>query len=115
MLQISGSCVPNSQTPSARQLIGYATDGYPVFGYAANSAGVTLKSCWTANSTTPTNINSHFYYDTNGIQSGTCHLDKANGYTFSDGTYGYVMISSNYYVPYYYAGTKLASVCGFTP
>ena len=38
----------------------------------------------------------------------------ANGYTFSDG-YGYVLVSTNYYVPYYYAGTTWGSVCGFTP
>jgi hypothetical protein len=47
----------------------------------------------------------------------TCKLtfkqDYANGYTFSDG-YGYVLVSSNYWVPYYYAGSKLYSVCGFS-
>jgi hypothetical protein len=56
---------------------------------------------------------SEFYYDTAGYNAGTCHLDMANGYNFSDG-YGYVIVSTNYYVPYYYAGTTLASVCGFS-
>jgi len=110
---VSGSCITNSTTPSARQLIGYATDGYPVYGYGTNSAGVTLKSCWTTTSTSPTSV-SNFSYDSTGYAAGTCHLDKANGYTFSDG-YGYVMVSTNYYVPYYYAGSKVASICGFTP
>ena len=57
----------------------------------------------------------NFTYDSTGYSAGTCHLDKANGYTFSDGAYGYVMISDKYYVPYYYAGSMLASVCGVTP
>jgi len=55
-----------------------------------------------------------FSYDATGYANGTCHLDKANGYTFSTG-YGYVLTSANYYVPYYIAGTKSAQVCGFTP
>jgi hypothetical protein len=38
----------------------------------------------------------------------------ANGYTFSGG-YGYVLVATNYYVPYYYAGSTWGSVCGFTP
>ena len=54
----------------------------------------------------PSNM-ANFTYDSTGYSAGTCHLDKANGYTFSDGTYGYVMISDKYYVPYYYAGLCL--------
>jgi hypothetical protein len=112
-MQISGTCFTNANNPSARQLIGYAVDGYPIYGYASNTAGATLKSCWTSSSTSPTKISS-FTYDTTGYTAGSCHLDKANGYTFSDG-YGYVMVSTNYYVPYYYAGSSVAKICGFTP
>jgi hypothetical protein len=111
--QISGTCFTNAATPSARQLVGYAVDGYPVYGYSTNTAGTTLKSCWTTTSTTPTNV-ANFTYDTAGYTAGTCHLDQANGYTFTDG-YGYVLTSSNYYVPYKYFGSKVASICGFTP
>ncbi len=73
---------------------------------------MTLKSCWSTTATTVTNV-SQFSYNQTAYDAGTCHLDKANGYTFSTG-YGYVMVSTNYYVPYYYAGSKTASVCGFT-
>jgi hypothetical protein len=87
-------------------LIGYALDGYPVYGVST-----TLKSCWSA--TNPTNI-ANFTYSGAGYAAGTCHLDLANGYTFSDG-YGYVIVSDNYYVPYYYYGSFVGKVCGFTP
>jgi hypothetical protein len=95
-------------------LVGYSVDGYPIYGYATTSAGVTLKSCWTTTSTSPTNV-SNFTYNSTAFSAGTCHLDKANGYTFSDGTYGYVMVSTNYFVPYYYSGSTVAKICGFTP
>ena len=107
--QLSTTCVGTT----ANQLVGYALDGYPIYFSATNAAGTTLKSCWTSSSTSPTNI-SNFTYDTTGYTAGTCHLDKANGYTFADGTYGYVVVSNNYYTPYYYAGTTKASICGFT-
>ena len=112
--QVSGTCITGATTASPKTLIGYAVDGYPVYGYAANSSGSTLKSCWTTTASSPTNM-ANFTYDSTAYSAGTCHLDKANGYTFSDGTYGYVMVSNNYYVPYYYAGSKKASICGFTP
>jgi hypothetical protein len=63
--------------------------------------------------TSPTTI-SDFTYDSTGYANGTCHLDKANGYTFSTG-YGYVITSANYYVPYYLAGSTTVPICGFTP
>ena len=84
-----------------------------MYGYATNTAGTTLKSCWTTTSSTPTNV-ANYTYDSTSYSSGSCHLDKANGYNFTDG-YGYVMVSTNYYVPYYLYGSKTASVCGFTP
>lgn len=55
-----------------------------------------------------------FTYDKTGYQAGTCHLDDANGFQFSDG-YGYVSVAEKYYVPYYYAGSTWARICGFTP
>jgi hypothetical protein len=114
LLQVSGTCITGATTPSPKTQIGYAVDGYPVYGYATNSAGTTLKSCWTTTSSKPSNF-TDFSYDSTSYSAGTCHLDKANGYTFSDGTYGYVMVSTNFYVPYYYFGSKVAQICGFTP
>ncbi len=112
--QVSGTCITGATTASSNTLLGYAVDGYPVYGYATNSAGTTLKTCWSTTKSSPTLV-SDFTYNSTAYSAGTCHLDKANGYTFSDGTYGYVMVSDNYYVPYYYAGTKVATICGFTP
>jgi len=111
-LQIS-SCITNATVASTNTQIGYFIDGYPIYGYASNSAGTTLKSCWYSTSSSPSLI-SQFTYNSTGYSAGTCHLDYANGYTFTSG-YGYVMVSTNYYAPYYYAGSKVASICGFTP
>ena len=85
-----------------------------MYGYATDSSGNTLKSCWTTTLSNPSN-SANFTYDTAGYSAGTCHLDRANGYTFSDGTYGYVMINDKFYVPLYRSGSVVASVCGFTP
>jgi len=111
--KVSGTCIAGATTASNRTLIGYALDGYPMYGYANNEAGTQLKSCWKSSSTTPTMV-SDFTYDNDGYLAKTCHLDQANGYTFTDG-YGYVMVAENYYVPNYFAGTTSASICGFTP
>ena len=112
--KVSGYCITGASTASPKTQIGYAVDGYPVYGYASDSSGNTLKSCYTTTSSKPSNF-TDFSYNTTGYAAGTCHLDQANGYTFSDGTYGYVMVSTNFYVPYYYSGTKVARICGFTP
>jgi len=109
---ISGTCLPGANTPSARALLGYNLDGFPVYGYAQNGSGVTLKSCWTTTANPPTYIG-NFTYNDAAFAAGTCHLDKANGYTFSDG-YGYVTVAEKYYVPYMYSGTTWARICGFT-
>lgn len=110
--QIS-SCITNATTASTNTQIGYFIDGYPVYGYSENSSGTTLKSCWYSTYTSPTLV-SEFTYNSTGYTAGTCHLDYANGYTFTSG-YGYVMVSTNYYVQYYYAGTAKGYTCGFTP
>jgi len=114
-LKISGTCITGASTASSSPtLLGYALDGYPVYGYATTSSGTTLKSCWSTTASSPTLL-SQFSYDSTGYANGTCHLDYANGYTFFFFFYGYVMVSTNYYILYYYAGTKKAQVCGFTP
>ncbi len=112
LLQIS-SCITNATTASTNTQIGYHIDGYPLYGYASNSAGTTLKSCWYSTYSSPYLI-TQFTYNSTGYTAGSCHLDLANGYTFSSG-YGYVMVSTNYYAPYYYAGKVKGYTCGFTP
>ena len=34
-----GTCLSGATTASPKTLLGYATDGYPVYGYAADSSG----------------------------------------------------------------------------
>ena len=106
-------CISDATDASTNTQIGYFIDGYPIYGYASNSAGTTLKSCWYSTSSSPSYM-SEFTYNSTGYTAGTCHLDYANGYTFTSG-YGYVMVSTNYYAPYYYAGSSKGYVCGFTP
>jgi hypothetical protein len=107
------SCITDATTASTNTKIGYHIDGYPIYGYSENSSGTTLKSCWYSTSSDPY-LMSQFTYNSTGYTAGTCHLDYANGYTFSSG-YGYVMVSTNYYAPYYYAGSAKGYTCGFTP
>ena len=113
IVQVSETCLPGSSSPSKRALLGYALDGFPVYGFSQNTAGETLKSCWKTTLSSPTMV-TDFTYDTAGYAAGTCHLDQANGYTFSDG-YGYVTTAEPYYVPYKYSGTSWAKICGFSP
>ncbi len=74
MFKISGTCITGATTASTSPtLVGYATDGYPVYGYAKSSSGTTLKSCWSSSLSSPTNI-SDFTYSSSGYSAGTCHL-----------------------------------------
>lgn len=69
------SCISVATTASyPGTLVGYAVDGYPIYGYSTNSAGTTLKSCWSTTKSSPTTV-SDFTYDSTGYKNGTCHLD----------------------------------------
>jgi hypothetical protein len=92
-------------------LIGYAVDGFGIYGYCQNSAGTQLKTCWTQTSGTDGTYFTDYYYDSSAYSAGTCHLDKANGYTFTNGTYGYIMTADVPYVPPYFYGTQVTE-CG---
>merc|ERR1712053_36890 len=70
----------------ACEAIGYMKDGYPVYGRCKGSEGVELESCWTRIDGTDGDNEEDFSYD-----STDCYLDEVNGYTFSDGSYGYVL------------------------
>jgi len=87
--------------------IGYLRDGYPVYGYCTVD-GVQLESCYTTTESVADADNQDDYTFTS---SSSCQLDEANGYTFADGSYGYVMTSSHPYVPNGYYGSTVASLC----
>jgi hypothetical protein len=109
-------CITNADVSSTCTKIGYFYDGYPVFGYCENSDGDQLKSCWTATDSDADNDNiDDYYYDSAAYAAGTCHLGECNDYTFSDGTFGYVMTEDVPYVPKCSWGAKTFSPCGFTP
>ena len=79
-------------------VVGYQCDGYPIYGLCANVAGETLTSCYTLNSGEEGDFETDYTWDWAGYESGTCHLDQCNGYTFSDGSYGYVTSEDYPYV-----------------
>ena len=89
-------------------------DGFPVYG-RCNHEGEELVSCWNQIAGTEGSDESHFEFDSAGYSAGTCHLDETNGYTFSDGSYGYVLTDNIYQTPMGYYGTETGYSCGFTP
>ena len=89
-------------------------DGFPVYG-RCNHEGEELVSCWNQIAGTTGDNESDFEYDSNAYNAGTCHLDEANGYTFSDGSYGYVLTDNIYQTPMGYYGSETGYSCGFTP
>merc|ERR1711963_1238570 len=107
-------CWNDSDDASACQFLGYMLDGFPVYG-RCNHEGEELVSCWNQISGTEGSDESHFEFDSDGYSAGTCHLDETNGYTFSDGSYGYVLTDNIYQTPMGYYGTETGYSCGFTP
>ena len=94
----------------ACEAIGYMKDGYPVYGRCKGSEGVELESCWTQIDGTDGDNEEDFSYD-----STDCYLDEVNGYTFSDGSYGYVLADNIFQTPIGYYGDSVGSSYGFTP
>lgn len=87
-------------------LVGYMLDGFPIYGYCTIS-GVTLASCYSQ-----TSGDGYTSSDYTWASSSSCHLDENNGYTFSDGSYGYVITSTYPYTPPGYMAQPY-SVCYF--
>jgi hypothetical protein len=107
------SCITNANVSSTCTKIGYMIDGVPLYGYCQNSAGTQLKTCYTLTSGQRGDYWSQYYYDTAAYAAGTCHLDINNGYTFPDGSYGYVMTADVPYVPPGVLGTNYSpTICG---
>ncbi|CAL4120376.1 unnamed protein product [Meganyctiphanes norvegica] len=90
-------------------LTGYMFDGFPVYSYCPKpGTSVALKSCYKLTSGDGSNA-SHYTFDEDGYNAGTCDLDMANGYTFSDG-YAYVFSQDYPFIMPGYYGTQ-ASAC----
>lgn len=107
-------CWQNAADANACQHLGYMLDGYPVYG-KCNKNGEELVSCWNQISGTEGSSFSHFEFDSAGYAAGTCHLDEANGYTFPDGSYGYVLTDNMFQTPVGYYGSQTGYQCGFSP
>ena len=112
-----------SSTTIESPLIGFAADGYPIFGPYFNDSGTIRKavSCYTTKSGARTELENQepgFFpggsYDGTYIQdyefnqtkldAGTCDLDECNGMTI-DGTYGYYVTDSYPWVLKCFKGT----------
>jgi len=97
------SCVSDS---SDCPLVGYLRDGVPVYGYCSID-GTQLQSCYAVTSGDGNNTGDYAW-----VESADCHLDENNGFTFEDGSYGYVMTNSYPYTPPGYMA-EASSVCYF--
>merc|ERR1712055_328236 len=97
-------------------------DGYPVYGRCQHTNGDELESCWIANVDSPNDLGDYTYSDTTASE-GTCYLDEANGYEFtetgqnSDDDVGYAYITTTEFsgVPIGFVGDTFGDICGFTP
>ena len=112
-------CVPEdtnkANDSSVCYHLGYMLDGFPAYGRCQNDDGDELQSCYALTDGEDGDNFSDYYLDTDSYNAGTCHLDKANGYTFTDGSYGYVLTENFATTPTGYMGTTEATPCGFTP
>lgn len=109
-------CWGNANDSSICEHIGYMKDGFPVYGRCQYTDGSELLSCWKQIEGTIGHSFSHFEFDTAAYVDKTCHLDEANGYTFPDGSYGYILTDNIFQTPVGYFGDEGEGyACGFTP
>lgn len=80
--------------------IGYLRDGISVYNYCTVN-GAQLNSCYQLKSGGDNYTSSDYEW----VDSEDCDLDENNGYTFSDGSYGYVLTDSYPYTPPGYMNT----------
>ena len=100
----------NANNATACENIGYMEDGFPVYGRCTGTEGVELTSCWAQKDGTDGDNEDDYAYD-----STDCYLDEVNGYTFSDGSYGYVLTDNIFQTPIGYYGDSVGTAYGFTP
>jgi len=97
------SCVSDS---SDCPLVGYLLDGVAVYGYCTID-DVQLLSCYKQTSGDGDSSDDYEW-----AESDDCHLDENNGYSFEDGSYGYVLTDSYPYTPPGYMA-EASTLCYF--
>ena len=106
---------------SSCSLVGYLKDGFPVYGLCEED-GRRLRSCYRLVNNTVCRIltrvsrlvagaSGHHTTDYTFQPGPDCQLDKANGYTFSDGSYGYIFTDNYPFIMPGYVGTDITDIC----
>lgn len=92
--------------PSSCSVVGYLLDGFPVYG-VCDQGGQRLRSCYRLNAGATGRHTADYYY-----QAGPdCQLDRANGYTFPDGSYGYIFTENYPFIMPGFSGTDITQIC----
>ena len=104
------NCVGKADEAASCYHLGYMLDGFPVYGKCEHTDGSELVSCYKLNDGEEGSNFDQYTFD-----STNCHLDEANGYTFSDGSYGYILTENFSTTPTGYYGPAQSTPCGFTP
>ena len=100
-------CIKNG---SACDLVGYMRDGFPVYSFCAHETkNRLLKSCYYLTSGNGSH-SQHFTFSDSEFSAGNCDLDRANGYTFSDG-YAYIFTEDYPYIMAGYYGSEVSGIC----
>ena len=99
------SCIDGSGDPDRCITVGWHKDGFELKGICGVN-GTELLSCYELiDPTDPGSMFDQYYWNEANYTAGGCHLDIANGYTFSDG-YAYVLSNEFPYTPPYYYGRE---------
>lgn len=95
------SCLPTDCS-----IIGHLRDGVPVHGLC-QVQGKRLRSCYRLRAGAGGSSVADYYYE----EGEDCELDRANGFTFPDGSYGYIFSDNYPFIMPGYRGTELAPIC----
>ena len=104
-------CINEANNPTECIDVGYLEDGFPIKGYCQDNSGNTFTSCWEfAEGVTYATHDANYTYNQAAYDSGACHLDECNGYTFDDG-YAYVLSPNYPFVPNCRWARPAATIC----
>jgi len=112
------ACADSYANATACELVGYARDGVPIYGYCNDATGTQFTSCYSISSgysETEMTIASGTYYSASmdtyyEFNSDGCNLDEANGAIHpTTGEYSYFLTTTFPWVPKYYYGEDGAS------
>ena len=81
-------------------------DGIPVFGICEVN-GKTLKSCYRLKTGSVGDVVEDYFFE----EGDDCDLDKANGYIFPDGSYGYIFSENYPFIMPGYMGSTISPIC----